>query len=416
MTRKSPPIINRTHSCGWLLAISWLLSVVGCSTFSPGWRSDKDYNDARKSINGGQYGDGIHRPEGVTAETKPSNRMMERLGLVKQRRKDIEAARLAYAEGEKEFERAKGLKDDERRNGFRAAAKQFKQAADNWQSSQLAQEAMMMQAECLFFAEDYYKAEQAYTALVKEYPRNPYLDQIDSRRFEIGDYWLKYQAAKPQSFMIVNFTDNKRPWNDTGGHGKRALENVRLDHPIGKLSDDATMRLALNYYEKQDWEMAAATFGELRQIYPDSEHQFNAQFLELQSLLAAYMGPEYSDLHLIEADKRAKAILRLFPKEAQTKQLELREAISTIKYLMAEREWSSAQYRYLQGENLAARMYLEQLIEKYPDTQFAEMSRERLTELEGKSDRPAQRFTPLVKLFRADNDNRTWTRPVFDDN
>lgn len=415
MTRKSPRIRTYHIRFGWLLALGMLLPGVGCSTFSPGWRSDKDYNEARKTINGGQYGDGVYRPEGVTAENRSSSKFLERLGLSRQNRKDIDAARLAYVEGEKEFERAKGLKDDERRAAFLAAAKQFKVAADNWKSSQLAQDALMMRAESLFFAEDYYKSEQTYAALVKEYPRNPYLDQIDSRRFEIGDYWLKYHAAKPQSFAVVNFTDNKRPWNDTGGHGKRALENVRLDNPIGKLSDDATMRLAVNYYEKEDWEMAAATFAELRQTYPDSEHQFNAQFLELQSLLAAYMGPDYSDLHLIEADKRAKAILRLFPKEAQAKQLELRESIATIKYLMAEREWSSAQYRFLQGENLAAKMYLEQLVEKYPDTKFAEMAREKLTEIEGKPDRPAQRFAPLVKLFQADNDNRTWTRPVFDD-
>jgi outer membrane protein assembly factor BamD (BamD/ComL family) len=414
LTRKSRPIRTRMNPIVWLLALG-MLPVVGCSTFSPGWRSDKDYNDARKSINGGQYGNGVYRPEGVTAENKSSFLMLDRLGLSRKRRKDIDAARLAYSEGEKEFERAKGLQAAERRDAFRTAAKKFKKSADNWKSSQLAQDALMMQAESLFFAEDFYKAEQTYAALVKEYPRNPYLDQIDSRRFEIGDYWLKYHAAKPQSFAMVNFTDNKRPWNDTHGHGKRALENVRTDNPIGKLSDDATMRLAINYYEKQDWEMAAATFAELRQVYPDSEHQFNAQFLELQSLLAAYMGPEYSDLHLIEADKRAKAIVRLFPKEAQAKQLELRESIATIKYLMAEREWSSAQYRLLQGENLAAKMYLEQLIEKYPDTQFAEVARTRLGELEGKPDRPAQRFAPLVKLFRADNDNRTWTRPVFDD-
>ncbi|MFO0942269.1 MAG: tetratricopeptide repeat protein [Pirellulales bacterium] len=121
-------------------------------------------------------------------------------------------------------------------------------------------------------------------------------------------------SANPKSFFNVNFTDNKLPWNDTGGHGKRALENVRLDNPIGKLSDDATMRLAVSYYEKEDWEMAATTFGELRMTYPDSEHQFKGTVLELQSLLAAYMGPEYSDLHLIEADKRAKAIIKQFPR------------------------------------------------------------------------------------------------------
>lgn len=378
-------------------------------------RSDKEYDLARKSINN-PYGNGVHRPEGVSAEnTSKGSKFLEDLGLSRKRRRDMNAARLAYQQGDKEFDRAKGLEGTERRDAFRAAAKLYKKAADNWQSSQLAQEALMMQAESLFFAEDYYKAEQTYAGLVKEYPRNPYLDQIDARRFEIGDFWLKTNSANPKSFMSVNFTDNKLPWNDTAGHGKRALENVRLDSPIGKLSDDATMRLAVNYYEKQDWEMAASTFGELRQTYPDSEHQFKAQFMELQSLLAAYMGPEYSDSHLIEADKRAKAIVKQFPKDAQAKQLELREAMATIKYLMAEREWHSAQYRYLQGENRASRIYLEQLLQKYPDTQFAEMARDRLKELEGKPDRPAQKFTPLVKLFNADHDDRKWKRPVFDD-
>ncbi len=376
---------------------------------------DKDYDQARKSINN-PYGNGVHRPEGVTAEnTTKTSKVLETLGLSQKRRKDMAAAKAAYLDGEKEFERAKGLEGTARRDSFRLASKHFKKSADNWQSSQLAQEAMMMQAESLFFAEDYYKAEQTYAGLVKEYPRNPYLDQIDARRFEIGDFWLKTNAANPKSFMSVNFTDNKLPWNDTAGHGKRALENVRLDSPIGKLSDDATMRLAINYYEKQDWEMAATTFGELRMTYPDSEHQFKAQFLELQSLLAAYMGPEYSDAHLIEADKRAKAIVKQFPKDAQTKQLELRESMATIRYLMAEREWHSAEYRYLQGENLSSRMYLEQLIEKYPDTKFAELARERLNEVQGKPDRPPQKFAPLVKLFNADNDDRTWKRPVFDD-
>jgi outer membrane protein assembly factor BamD (BamD/ComL family) len=392
-----------------------MLPLVGCSTFSPGWQSDKEYNDARRTINGGQYGNGSYRPEGVTAEKQTSFKLLDRMGLTKNRRRDIEAAKLSYSEGEKEFERAKSLEDEQRQAAFRAAAKHFKKSADEWQSSQLAQDAMMMQAESLFFAEDYYKAEQTYAALIKEYPRNPYLDQIDSRRFEIGDYWLKYDAAHPKSFASVNFVDNKRPWNDTRGHGERALENLRTDNPVGKVSDDATMRLAIHDFEKEDWETAASRFEELRQAYPDSEHQFNAQFLELQSLLAAYMGPDYSDSHLIAADKRAKAILRLFPNESRAKQRELTEAMNTIKFLMAEREWSSAQYRYLQGENRAAKMYLEQLIDKYPDTEFAEMARTRIDELDGKPDRPAQRFAPLVKLFRADNDDRKWTRPVFNE-
>jgi outer membrane protein assembly factor BamD (BamD/ComL family) len=382
----------------------------GCSSFSPFGRADKDYEATRRSING-QYGEGVYRPEGVSAEKGDSFLFLDRMGLSRRKRKDITAARQAYAMGDTAFNKAKELDGKERRDAFRAAATQYQKAADNWKSSQLEQDALLMKAESQFFAEDYYKAEQTYAKLVKEYPRNPYLDQVDSRRFEIADYWLKYHSASPRSFAQVNFTDNTLPWNDTGGHGKRVLENLRMDNPLGKLSDDATMRLAVNYFEKGDYEAAASTFGELRMTYPDSQHQFNAQFLELQSLLLSYLGPEYSDVPLIEAEKRVRAIVRLFPTEAAAKQMELREAAAKTKYLMAEREWESAYYRYRQGENLAARMYLEQLIEKYPDTPYAESSRELIAELDGKPDRPAQRFAPLVKIFRAETDQRSWTRP-----
>jgi outer membrane protein assembly factor BamD (BamD/ComL family) len=169
--------------------------------------------------------------------------------------------------------------------------------------------------------------------------------------------------------------------------------------------------LATNYFQKSDYDSAAATFGELRMTYPDSPHQFNAQCLELQSLLLSYMGPDYSDAPLVEAEKRAKAIVRLFPNEANTKQQELREAMVRIKYLKAEREWESGLYRQRQGENLSARMYLQRLVEDYPDTPFAQSAQELLAQMEGKPDRPPQYFAPLIKVFRVDDDERPWSKP-----
>jgi outer membrane protein assembly factor BamD (BamD/ComL family) len=406
----SVPLRRPIRARAWLsglLAIG-LFGGPGCSSFNSNWL-DKDHEERRRAING-DYGDGIYRPEGVSAEDTGSVKIMERLGFNRGARKDIQAAKQAMAEGESTFLQARALEGEERRGAFRKAAKSFETAAQNWRKSQVEQDALMMKAEAEFFAEDYYKAEQTYASLVKEYPRNPYLDQIDSRRFEIGDYWLKLNAQNPKSFFVVNFSDNKQPWNDTAGHGKRVLENVRMDHPIGKFSDDATMRLAVNYLEKGDYESAAATFGEIRDVYPDSEHQFTAQFLELQSLLESYLGPEYSDAPLVEADKRLKAILRLFPNEARTKQLELREAGGRIRFLMAEREWHSAEYRYRQGENLSAKLYLQNILDDYADTPFGDSARDMLSKIEGKPDRPVQRWTPLIKLFGADNDQRKWKK------
>ena len=166
---------------------------------------DSDYESTKRSIEG-DYGDvededGLYRPEGKSAEKGTKGLQIFRdMGLSSTRPRNVELARNLKTEAEELFEQAKQTSEaEERKKTFRKAAQTFEKAADNWQQSAFEQEALLMAGECLFFAEDYYQAEQTYAKLVKEYPRNPYLDGIDSRRFEIADYWLKtaQQAPKP---------------------------------------------------------------------------------------------------------------------------------------------------------------------------------------------------------------------------
>ena len=385
--------------------------------FSPKRGSLADYDEARRNIENpvGSYAadeetaDGEFRPEGVTAErASTASTVFEKIGIKSSRRKDIEVARSHYNAADTEFENAKNLEGAERAKAFRKAADQYRLAAENWRSSGLEQDALLMAAEAHFFAEDYYRAEQFYARLVKEYPRNPYLDHVDSRRFEIADYWLKYDNAKSLPFAFVNFTNKRLPWNDTGGHGKRVLEGMRLDNPTGKVSDDATMRLAMEDYEKGKFESAADTFADLRMTYPDSEHQFNAQFLEMQSLLASYQGPRYSSVPVTDAHDRVKQMVKQFPQEAQARQEDLQQAYAKIRFLMAERIWEQAKYRRDRQENGSAKFYYERILEEYADTPFADQAQEQLAALEGTPDDPPQRFKSLIWLFGETTDDRPW--------
>ena len=389
---------------GGLLAFTSL----GCSMFSARAGSLKEYNEAKRSIeNPSGFGDGITRPEGRSAEKDTTGKaFLERIGLKRERRKDIQLARKEYREGDEMFERAKGLQGEERADAFRAAAKKYQSAAKNWQSSGLEQDALMMAGESLFFAEEFYRAEEMYGKLVKEYPRNPYLDQVDSRRFEIADFWLKHDSAVHRPFVMVNFTDDKLPWNDTGGHGKRVLERMRLDNPTGRVSDDATMRLAVDQFEKGKFEGAADTFADLRMTYPDSEHQFQAQFLELQSLMSSYQGSKYSSVPLDDAETRVKQIAKQFPKEAGERQEDLNLAFAKIRFLKAERAWHGAEYRRAREEYGAARFYYNKLIEDFPETPFAKEAETRIAEIDGLPADPPQRFAALVKLFPPPRDEQ----------
>lgn len=389
---------------GSLLGLTLVTLAGGCKMLSPNASSLSEEAAARRAIDGP---DDIFRPEGRAADkhSKPQA-FWDR--LTGRNKHDVPKARSEYALGDEYFNKAKELEGDERRDAFRAAAAKYQSAANNWRSSALEQDALLMMGESYFFAEDYYKSEQAFAKLVKEYPRNRYLDHIGSRRFEIADYWLLEDGAEHKPFYMVNLTNNRFPLNDTGGHGRRVLERMRLDDPTGKNTDDATMRLAVASFQKGDFESAADTFSDLRVTYPDSEHQFQAQFLELQSLLASYQGPLYSSVPLTDAEKRAKQIIRQFPKESRDNDRELNLALAKIHYLKAERYWEQAEFRRKRRENAAARFYLQRIVEQYQDTPFNDMAEANLKALAEKPDDPPQYFAPLVKLFPERGAARPW--------
>ncbi len=121
---------------------------------------------------------------------------------------------------------------------------------------------------------------------------------IEGQKVNLRIKYLNFNRQVP--VLDIPRTDKKRPWNDTGGHGKRVLEGMRMDNPTGRVSADATMRLALDQYEQRNFKQAADTITDLLTTFPDSEHRFQAQFL-LQSLLNSDEGPKYS-LEELESD------------------------------------------------------------------------------------------------------------------
>lgn len=379
----------------------------GCAWISPKDSAFTAYEKAREEINSPTDLED-YRPEGVSAEKKGlTNDFLQRMGWRSTRRKDMELAQNLFAAGEAKFNEAKSTDGKSRHELFQEAAKLYEESAENWQSSHIEQDALMMAAESQFFAENYHQAELLYEQLVKEYPRTPYLDHVDSRRFEIADYWIKTHHVDNRPFFMVNLTDGKYPWNDTGGHGRRILERLRIDNPTGQISDDATMRLAVEQLQAEDYDAAADTFAELRMTYPDSEHLFNAEMLEIESLLASYQGPKYSSVPLTDAQKRVQQIVKQFPSESREKQKELNEAYARIRLSMAERIWDVAEYRRLGKLYGAAKFHYQRILDDYADTPYAEQAQVKISELSDYPDRPAHWLDPLGKLFGS-TDDRPW--------
>lgn len=360
------------YRCSVLLLAAGTLAC-GCSVFDKRPEQTEEYRQALGEIESYEDADGNYiRPEGLKADRRKQGLFGSDKNLFGGSKIDRPEAKRLYAEGDALFQQATNAQGNERAKLFQKAADRYEDAAKEWKSSALEQDAWLMAAEAKFFAEDYTDAEDFYVRLMRDYPRNRYVDLIDKRRMEIALYWIRHHQFDPKPLYVINFTDDKRPWSDTGGHGRRMLEKLRLDSPIGRYTDDATMELANAAFQRGKYQDAADFYSDLRTTYPDSPHQFDAHFLGLKALMETYRGAEYDATPLVDSEKLLQQMVKRFPEESRREKDFVNEMYGQLQYQQAERLMVAARFRINRGENLSAARYLDRVILEYDKTPFVE--------------------------------------------
>jgi len=393
-----------------IAALAGTTFLAGCNVLNPGLKTP-EYDSAKRDIESYMDQDGNYvRPEGLKGEKKKSSSSFSKMIGMGEKPANKEGARASYLEAHDLFIKATSAEGSERLNLFEQAGKKFKTAAKLWKSSAMEQDALFMAGESYFFAEKYPTAEDFYVRLSKDYPRNRFTDKSDQRRVEIARFYLQYDAVDPQSFYSLNFTDRRRPWNDTRRNGVRVLDVVRMDNPTGRLADDATMELANAAFNRGDYVEAREKYEDLRITYPDSEHQFEAHFLGLKAAIETYHGAQYASEPLDEAEKLIKKLLKQFPNESKEHREYIDRAYAEIRYKKAERLHDQADYRIKRGENNAAKVYLDQIVEDFSDTPFAEQAKSDLATVETLPGEPTRYFQWLAKMFP----ESSRTRPLLE--
>lgn len=342
------------------------------------------------------------QPEAESINEKVTETTKQVLNMVTGREQENSArGKELYLEADSLFRSADSKVGDERMDTFLEAAELFGSAAEAAPRTALEQDALFMQAESQFFAEDYREATETYQTLQKNFPRNRHIDRVAARLFSISDYWINRVVSEEESWMNFNFTDNKRPIYDMDGHAIRVLDQIRFDDPTGRLADDATMRAASEYLRQQKYAEADEFLTDLRETFPDSEHLFLAHMLGIQCKLELYAGPAYSGLVLEDADKLVQQTRDRFPDKMQdpANSESVAKAAAEIAYHRAGRYAFRAKYRERQKKYGAARVYYNLLLKEYPNTPQAETARTRLAAIEQYPDVPKQRLSWLQKVF-----------------
>ncbi|HVT28352.1 MAG TPA: outer membrane protein assembly factor BamD [Lacipirellulaceae bacterium] len=278
-----------------------------------------------------------------------------------------------------------------REKKYKAAAEKFSAAVSRGPHSSIHQDAMFMLAESYFFDDRYIKARDSYDALVKAYSNTRYLDQVIDREWKIARYWEQYDQHYPHYSLTPNVWDKTRPWFDTLGHAIKTYDSIRLNDPTGPRADDAIMATANIYFEQGRYDDADYHYTLLRREYPRSEFQFEAHLLGLRAKLGKYQGEDYDGTPLEEAKKLVKELNsqyadRLNPQDKKR----LVQTEAEVNREIANRDYRMAAYYDKKKDYGAARLYYAEVIKKYPDTELAKISRDRVAKIEGEPASPAK--------------------------
>lgn len=342
-----------------------------------------------------------------------------------------DANRDPYA-GREEFEQAQATFDA---GDYPTAAKAFKKVAKQYKDFPVREDALFMKAEAEFAQQKYSWAQDSYGTLLADFPSTQYMDRVTRRLFTISRTWLDFPEVvtsgdiQPVNFenpkstprpeteddanksvpltkrvpILPNFTDRTRPLFDTNGRALEALKAIWLNDPTGPLADDALMLSASHHMKKGDYVEADRILTILRQEYPKSPHLQNAFVLGSHVKLMSYQGPAYDGRSLDAAQELKESTLRVFDDlPANDRERQLSE-IRRIEEAKADQDWQMVVFYEKKGKTDAVAIYCQQIIDRFPNTSYADRARQKLAEItpaqvamqEPKTPLPRRQTTPL---------------------
>jgi outer membrane protein assembly factor BamD (BamD/ComL family) len=299
-------------------------------------------------------------------------------------------ARQCYVEGDRLF----------REKEYKKAAEQFSGAVTRGPHSNIEQDAMFMLAQSYFFDDRYILARDAYDKLVKEHPNTRYMDAVIKHEWFIAQYWEDLDRKNHDLPLTPNAIDKTRPWFDTIGHAIKTYDSIRLNDPTGPRADDAIMATANIYFARARFEDADYHYTLLRTQYPRSELQFEAHLLGLQAKLRKYQGENYDGTPLEEAKTLVKQLNSQFSGRLSKEEKDRLVTVQAqLHQEVANRDYRMAAYYDNKKDYGAARFYYAQVIQKYPDTELAKQSHERVGEIKDEPESAPTRLAFFVKMF-----------------
>lgn len=249
------------------------------------------------------------------------------------------------------------------------AKKEFKKLIKNYPKAVEAAEAQYYLGLIDETQGNLYEAFQAYQKVIDKYPFSERIGEINEREFKIGEEFMA--GTKRKAFGMALPVDNP---------AIEIFAKVVENSTYGPLAPKAQYKLGLVYKSLERFYEAEEAFNRVVTSYPDSEWAEPAKFQLAATRASVSKSPSYDQGATREAKQKFEEFVVEHPDAILTQEAE--KHIKVLSEKEAESSYSAGLFYEKQKAWDAARIYYQDVINKYPDSSWAAKAAARLTVIE----------------------------------
>ena len=253
---------------------------------------------------------------------------------------------------------------------YEEAINQFNMLGRYYPNSATAADAQFYIGLCNEKLKRYYGAFKAYEKVIEIYPSTERMDEVVKRQYNIGE--LFYEGQKREFFGV-----HVIPAIDKAIDIFRSIiENA----PYNQYADDAQYYLGLCYKKLNDYSAATIELEALIDNYPGSLLVGEAKYQLADCAYKLSLKPGYD----VESTDRAIAEFKevLVTEKEESLVEKAKSAMLELEGRKAQSSYQIAQFYEKRKKYESAKIYYQEVIDKYPRTQWAVQAIERLRILE----------------------------------
>ncbi len=275
----------------------------------------------------------------------------------------------------------------EEEGSLHAAIKTYEKVAAKYTSSVYAPEALYRSASLLVQRKQYYNAFGDFQLMLRRYPNTKRFNDAIGQLYRLASILLDGGHNRLWGF-IPEFSNRTR--------AIEYLEVIVLDAPYSDYAPLALMEVARGYQFSGDKEEAIDSLDRLVNTYPQSVLAPVA-YLKLGDLHASLTeGPKYDQASTKEAMTYYEDFMILYPGDANL--AAAATGVDKMKTILSNSKIYIGDYYFYKRLNyVAAKVFYNEAITAYPDSNPARLAKKRLEELEARVNKQTIKPTTAPK-------------------